>query len=64
MSNDELAGMGKTMVRIYESDMTKITSDDLHSVLKATVEKGIYGKFHEKFIKHLDDIAKVISIWF
>jgi len=54
MSIEEFAGLGKTMAEGYEDDISKINSEDLHAVLKATVKKGIYGKFHEILIERLD----------
>ena len=44
------------MADTYEDDISKIHSEDLHEVLKATVEKGINGKFHEILVKHLNTV--------
>ncbi len=54
MSIEEFAALGKVMANTYEDDISKIHSDHLHEVLQATVEKGIYGKFHEILVERLD----------
>lgn len=47
ISTGEFAEMGQAIAKMSEGYISKLQSDDLHEVLQATVEKGIYGKFHE-----------------
>jgi len=56
MSIEEFATLGKEMANSYEDDISKINSDELHAVLKATVKKGIYGKFDEILVERLDAV--------
>jgi len=56
ISIEEFASLGQLMAEAYENDMSKIRSEDLHEVLKTTVGKGIYGKFHETFVERLDTV--------
>lgn len=56
ISIEEFAEMGKTLAKKYEDDISQINSDDLHSILKETVEKGPNGKFHQKLVDHLGEI--------
>ncbi|MCU7805429.1 MAG: hypothetical protein KZQ96_19735 [Candidatus Thiodiazotropha sp. (ex Lucinoma borealis)] len=65
ISIDEFANLGQAMAEKYEDDISKIHSDDLLHVLKATVEKGIYGKFHEIFMERLNTVKSPShSLWF
>ena len=50
------ARLGQVMAENYEEEITKIRSDDLHNVLKAIVEKGVSGKFHEIYLDALDAV--------
>ena len=52
----EFAGLGQVMAGTYEDVISIIQSDNLLSVLKATVEKGVDGKFHDEFVKCLKDL--------
>jgi len=54
ISIDEFADLGKTMGDRYENDISNVSRDDLHEILKGTVRKGEYGKFHELLLEHLD----------
>ena len=56
ISIEEFAELGKIMGKMDEDDISKIKSDDLHEVLQATVEKGIYGKFHEILVERLNGL--------
>ena len=56
ISIEEFAELGKRMGKMDEDDISKIKSDDLHEVLQATVEKGIYGKFHEILVERLNGL--------
>lgn len=56
MSIDEFANLGQVLGKKYEDEISRMVSDDLHSILKATVEKGINGKFHQILVEHLDAI--------
>ena len=53
LSIEEFAALGKVMARMSEDLISKITSDDLHEVLQAAVEKGAYGNFREILEKRL-----------
>lgn len=63
LSIEEFANLGKVMARKSEDVISKITRDDLHEVLQATVEKGVYGKFHEILEERLDKNQSG-SLWF
>ncbi len=52
----EFAGLGQVMADTYENAISIIQNDNLLSVLKATVEKGVEGKFHDEFVKCLKDL--------
>jgi hypothetical protein len=56
ISIDDLATLGQTMDRTYEKEITKVSSEDLHQILKATMEKGGNGKFDELFMEQLKDL--------
>ena len=56
MSIEEFAELGQKMADTYEDDISKIYTEDLHEVLKATVEKGVNGKFHEILAERLNAI--------
>lgn len=56
ISIQEFADLGLAMVETYKDAISTVSSDDLLSVLKKTVEKGIHGQFHEEFVKHLYDL--------
>lgn len=62
ISIEEFAELGKIMAKMKEDDILKIKSNDLHEVLQATVEKGIYGKFHEILAERLNDLRP--TAWF
>ena len=53
MSIDEFANLGQVLSGDYEEEITEIVSDDLHTVLKSTVEMGVQGQFHKKLVEHL-----------
>jgi len=56
ISIQEFADLGQEMAGTYENDISNVQSDNLLSVLKATVENGVDGQFHEEFVKCLDDL--------
>lgn len=56
MSIDEFSNLGQVLGEKYEEDISKMVSDDLHSILKATVEKGVNGKFHEILVEFLESL--------
>ena len=56
ISIQEFADLGQEMDETYKNDISKVQNKNLLSVLKTTVEKGINGKFHEEFVKCLDDL--------
>ena len=57
ISIQEFADLGQVMAGTYENDISKVQNDNLLSVLKATVEKGIDGQFHEEFVKCLKGLG-------
>jgi len=65
MSTEEFSALGKEMADSYEKDIANMNSDELYAVLKATAEKGINGKFHEKLVESFgDDKNKPNGSWF
>lgn len=56
ISIQEFADLGQKMAGTYENDISIIQNDNLLSVLKTTVEKGIHGQFHDEFVKCLNDL--------
>ncbi len=56
MSIDEFSNLGQVLGEKYEEDISKMVSDDLHSILKATIEKGVNGKFHEILVEVLESL--------
>lgn len=56
ISIDEYAKLGHIMAKMKEKYISRIKSDDLHEVLQATVEKGVYGKFHEILAERLNNL--------
>lgn len=64
MSTEELAALGHTMATTYGNEITKVHSDDLLNVLKATAEKGVNGRFHELFVEHLKaERSRLHGLW-
>lgn len=55
-SIQEFAELGQEMAGEYEYYISKVSSDDLHNVLKASAEKGIFGQFKEEFLSYLDNL--------
>jgi hypothetical protein len=52
----EFADLGHKMSGTYEDVISIIQNDNLLSVLKATVENGVDGQFHDEFVKCLEDL--------
>ena len=53
LSIEEFSNLGQLLGNDYEEEIAGIVSEDLHSVLKSTVDKGAQGKFHETLVEHL-----------
>ena len=56
ISIEEFANLGQVLGEKYEEEITKMASDDLHDILKATVKKGVNGKFHETLVEYLKSL--------
>lgn len=54
ISIDEFANLGQKIATQYEEDISTMSSDDLHGVLKNIVNKGIHGRFHQQLLEYLD----------
>ncbi|MEO8331382.1 MAG: hypothetical protein ABI479_03045 [Gallionella sp.] len=52
------------MVENYEDYISRVRGEDLFSILRATVEKGIHGQFHEEFGKFLFNLKLPPSLLF
>jgi len=56
VSIEEFSNLGQVLGEKYEEEITKMASDDLHDILKATVKKGVNGKFHEILVEFLETL--------
>ncbi len=66
MSTDEFAYLGQRMGKDFDDEISKVDSDGLHDILKATTEKGVNGRFHESLVNYLDDkksLSNGLHIW-
>lgn len=63
-SIQEFAELGQDMADKFKNVISKVRNDDLLAILKATVEQGIHGQFHEEFKKVLFNLKLPPSLLF